>query len=128
MVYYLQNILTKITENIEATQLKGIIIASPSDEPDYKYHWVRDSALVMRPFLTEYNISKQSKNFHTIINYLEIESKLQDLSGESGLGEPKFEIDCSPYTKEWGSHRFPDLRSRLVQYCHDCQPTFCKPL
>lgn len=116
MAYYLKNILTKINENIEATPLKGLIIASPSDEPDYKYHWVRDSALVMRPFLMEYNISKQSKNFHAIMNYLEIESKLQDLSGESGLGEPKFEIDCSPYTKEWGrpQNDGPALRGLIL--------------
>ena len=116
MSYYLENILVKITENIEATPMKGIIIASPSDEPDYKYHWVRDSALVMRPFLEEYNISKNSKSFHFIMNYLEVESKLQDLSGESGLGEPKFEIDCSSYTKEWGrpQNDGPALRGGIL--------------
>lgn len=116
MAFYLEKIIEKIIENTESAPKKGIIIASPSDEPDYKYHWVRDSALVMRPFLKEYNISKNSKFFYFIMNYLEIESKLQDLPGKSGLGEPKFEIDCSPYTKEWGrpQNDGPALRGSIL--------------
>jgi len=102
MSIYLNNIISRIKENIGTTPHTGIIIASPSSEPDYKYHWIRDSALVMRPFLYRYETTRSSEYFKFIMDYLEVESKLQDLSGKSGLGEPKFEIDCTPYMEEWG--------------------------
>ena len=44
---YLNKILQRILENINTTTNVGIVIASPSEDPPYKYHWIRDSALVM---------------------------------------------------------------------------------
>ena len=95
-------ILEKIFENINLTTKTGIIVASPSDEPDYKYHWIRDSALVMRPIIHQYKLTNDAKYFQTILNYLEVETNIQKLPGISGLGEPKINTDGTSFTGDWG--------------------------
>ena len=102
MTAYLPKILERILENTNTTTNKGIIIASPSTVPPYKFHWIRDSALVMRVFIDMYVKTKESKYFEYIINYIENESKVQDLPTLSGLGEPKINIDCTPFNGDWG--------------------------
>ena len=102
MSAYLPKILERILENTNTTKHKGIIIESPSTVPPYKFHWIRDSALVMRVFIDMFQRTKESKYFEYIINYIENESKVQDLKTLSGLGEPKINIDCSPFNGEWG--------------------------
>ena len=102
MTAYLPKILERILENTNTTTNKGIIIASPSTVPPYKFHWIRDSALVMRVFIDMYKRTKDSKYFEYIINYIENESKVQELSTLSGLGEPKINIDCTPFNGDWG--------------------------
>ena len=99
---YVDKIIQRISENTNTTTNPGIIIASPSESPPYKYHWIRDSALVMRTFVDMYETTKQPIYFQYIINYIENESKLQNLTTISGLGEPKYEINCSPFNGEWG--------------------------
>ena len=74
---YISKIIQRITENTNTTTNLGIIIASPSDDPPYKYHWVRDSALVMRTIVDMYNVTKDPIYFQSIINYIENESKIQ---------------------------------------------------
>ena len=69
----IDKIMNRIFENTDTIPTPGIIIASPSNEPDYKYHWIRDSALVMRPIIDMYSKTKESKYFHYIINYIENE-------------------------------------------------------
>ena len=98
----IQKIMDRIFENTNTTPNPGVIIASPSKEPDYKYHWIRDSALVMRPIIDMYSKTKESKYFHHIINYIENESKIQDLDTISGLGEPKININRTPFNGSWG--------------------------
>ena len=116
MSTYLSKILDRILENTNTTTNKGIIVASPSTEPPYKYHWIRDSALVMRVLIDMYKKTKDSKYFEYIINYIENEIKVQELDTISGLGEPKINIDCSPYNGEWGrpQNDGPALRSIMM--------------
>ena len=102
MTAYLPKILDRILENTNTATNKGIIIASPSTIPPYKFHWIRDSALVMRVFIDMYTKTKESKYFEYIINYIENEAKVQELKTLSGLGEPKINIDCSPFNGDWG--------------------------
>ena len=102
MKTYLDKIMDRIIENTDTTTNLGMIIASPSIEPNYKYHWIRDSALVMRPIIDMYINTRDPKYFQHIINYLENETKIQNLKTQSGLGEPKFNIDCTPYDEPWG--------------------------
>lgn len=102
MKTYVDKIMDRIIENTDTTTNLGMIIASPSIEPNYKYHWIRDSALVMRPIIDMYINTKDPKYFQHIINYLENETKIQNLNTQSGLGEPKINIDCTPYNEPWG--------------------------
>ena len=99
---YIDKILQRIIENTNTTTNPGIIIASPSEVPPYKYHWIRDSALVMRTIMDMYSITKDPNYFQYIINYIENESKLQELDTISGLGEPKYNINCTAFNGEWG--------------------------
>ena len=99
---YIEKILQRITENTNTTTNVGIIIASPSETPPYKYHWIRDSALVMRTIVDMYRKTKYPSYFQSILNYIEIESKLQDLKTISGLGEPKYNINCTAFDGSWG--------------------------
>jgi len=99
---YLDKILQRINENTNTTTNVGIIIASPSESPPYKYHWIRDSALVMRTIVDMYRTTKDPVYFQSILNYIEIESRLQGLKTISGLGEPKYNINCTAFNGSWG--------------------------
>ena len=99
---YIEKIIQRITENTNTTTNVGIIIASPSETPPYKYHWIRDSALVMRTIVDMYRKTKDPTYFQSILNYIEIESKLQKLETISGLGEPKYNINCTAFNGSWG--------------------------
>ena len=57
---------------------KGMIIASPSIDPPYKFHWVRDAALVMRVVISEYKLTKNDKYLITMFNYIENRSGEKD--------------------------------------------------
>ena len=63
---YIDKILQRIIENTNTTTNPGIIIASPSEVPPYKYHWIRDSALVMRTIMDMYSITKDPIYFQYI--------------------------------------------------------------
>ena len=60
---YISKIIQRITENTNTTTNLGIIIASPSDYPPYKYHWIRDSALVMRTIVDMYDVTNNYERF-----------------------------------------------------------------
>ena len=100
--HYVQKVLQRIIENTNTTTNPGIIIASPSESPPYKFHWIRDSALVMRTFIDIYKKTKDPTYFQYLINYIENESKIQTLKTTVGLGEPKFNINCTTYEGDWG--------------------------
>tara|TARA_Y100000991_G_scaffold209534_1_gene189802 strand:- start:625 stop:1734 length:1110 start_codon:yes stop_codon:yes gene_type:complete len=97
-----EKLLRKIYENSSFCEKKGMIIASPSSEPPYKYHWVRDSALVMRVIISEYKRYKDDKNLIYIMNYIENEYDIQNLKTLTGLGEPKIQINGKPFNEPWG--------------------------
>ena len=98
----IQTLLTKIIENMPLEGVKGTIMASPSNDPPYRFHWIRDSALVMRVIIHYYKQTNDPQYFQFIINYLELEYKIQHLHTLAGLGEPKINIDATPFNKPWG--------------------------
>ena len=59
--------LSKIKENIDISSKPGMLIASPSLDPPYKYHWIRDSAVVMRTFIYDYKKTKSDKSLLLLI-------------------------------------------------------------
>ena len=56
----------------------------------------------MRTFIDMYSKTKDPLYFQYIMNYLENENKLQQLDTITGLGEPKYNINCTPFNGEWG--------------------------
>lgn len=93
---------------------RGVIIASPSRElPDYFYQWVRDAALTIRTlinFLDESSLTRIDIKL-LIESYIENNYHLQRVPNKlgtfndpnkSGLGEPKFHPDSTPFDENWG--------------------------
>lgn len=97
-----QKILNKILDNCNFSDKKGMIIASPSNDPPYKFHWIRDSALVMRVFIDLYVRTQENTYLLKLIDYVENESQIQNLDTLTHLGEPKIRIDRTPYNEPWG--------------------------
>jgi glucoamylase len=87
MEYFFNNILED-----------GSIMASPCEEPNYRFHWVRDAAIVIKSVITLYKRSQNSKYMEILENY--IQTELEHIKHHPA--EPKFELDKSPYTGDWG--------------------------
>ncbi|KAJ5630604.1 Glycoside hydrolase family 13 [Penicillium longicatenatum] len=87
----------------------GVVVASPSKvNPDYFYTWTRDAALTLKVLVDRF-IAGDSSLESTIQQYISAQAKLQtvsnpsgDLSNGSGLGEPKFNVDITAFTGDWG--------------------------
>ena len=91
---------------------KGVVVASPSkDNPNYFFHWIRDSALVMEVIVNAYLGAKtegqKTYQFQTLMDYAKFSRTNQKSSNPSkqyfnrGIGEPKFNIDGTPFTGPW---------------------------
>jgi glucoamylase len=87
---------------------RGAVIASPSRaEPDYYYHWIRDSALVLRE-VWNYRDTEPKLSRETLKDYVIFSRKNQTTYNPSEeiygrqIGEPKFEIDGSAFVEGWG--------------------------
>ncbi|CDR41612.1 CYFA0S07e04170g1_1 [Cyberlindnera fabianii] len=92
----------------------GAVIASPSKaDPDYFYQWTRDGAITINTVIN-YLVNNQFKNTSivtTVENYIDNSENLQKTSNPSGdyndgtllnFGEPKFNVDGTPFTGNWG--------------------------
>ena len=98
----IEKIVQKINHNLDYPNVKGMVIASPSDFPPYKYHWIRDSALVMRVYVHLYEKKKSNEAFVRIINYINNEFNIQNMDTLTFLGEPKMNINLTPFNGPWG--------------------------
>ncbi|KAF2458857.1 glucoamylase I precursor [Lineolata rhizophorae] len=109
----------------------GTVIASPSrHHPNYYYQWVRDAAITTSTLVDLYAedpYSFLSSDLVPILDaYTVLQYKLQHSNNPSGsfddlsgLGEPKFEADGSPFTGSWGRPQRdgPALRAlTLISY------------
>ncbi|KAL1652933.1 Glucoamylase, intracellular sporulation-specific [Didymella pomorum] len=112
----------------------GTVVASPSqDGPDYWYQWVRDAAITMNTLVDVYGDDTSSSlggQLSTILDaYTSLQQTIQRTSNPSGtygdlsgLGEPKFEIDGTPFTGSWGRPQRdgPALRAlTLIHYLRE---------
>lgn len=91
MEFFLNNILSN-----------GSIIASPSKDPDYNYHWMRDSAIVMKAIMTLYKDTNNSTLRDKLIDIMNKYIDIELIHLKHHPAEPKFEIDGSPYVGDWG--------------------------
>ena len=86
----------------------GAILASPSaSEPNYRYDWVRDSALTMRALAQIAYDSRTSKELRErlasrIDLWIDWELRRQEQNRLTGLGEPRFNLDGSVNEDPWG--------------------------
>ncbi|KAF2263332.1 hypothetical protein CC78DRAFT_534106 [Lojkania enalia] len=111
--------------------VKGSVIASPSRQhPNYFYQWVRDAAITTSTLVNLYAddpSSQLSANLSDILDdYARLQYRIQHTKNPSGsfddlsgLGEPKFEADGSPFVGSWGRPQRdgPALRAiTLMEY------------
>lgn len=107
-----------------STGLPGSIVASPqTQDPNYYFHWIRDSALVIQalshllPYVTDTSNEVQIRQF--IGDFISLSSTLQHLPGSYGLGETRFNVDGSIDQSTWPRPQFdgPALRAlALLDY------------
>ena len=86
----------------------GIIVASPSKtDPNYFYTWTRDAALTIKCLVDQF-LAGQTNLEGTIQDYINSQASLQTVPNRSGsfcsggLGEPKFNVDGTAFTGDWG--------------------------
>lgn len=87
----------------------GVVIASPSiHDPDYLYTWTRDSALVFKLLIDQYTNGLDQTLGRLVDDFIASQGRLQLVANPSGdvstggLGEPKFNIDETAFTEDWG--------------------------
>ncbi|KAL2259485.1 hypothetical protein VTK26DRAFT_6826 [Humicola hyalothermophila] len=105
----------------------GVVVASPSKaDPDYWYTWTRDASLVFKGLADSFAHNYSATLQTNIQNWSTSQAKLQLVSNPSGgfddgagLGEPKFMVDLTEFTGDWGRPQRdgPPLRAiSLIRY------------
>ncbi len=101
--------LSHLLANISAPgTAQGSVVASPSkDNPNYFYHWVRDAAITMGALVQRYartsDTAEKEALSNALMDYIRFSRRNQMTENPSGgLGEPKFEVDGSPFYGAWG--------------------------
>jgi glucoamylase len=89
---------------------KGFVVAAPWVVPgvqNYRYHWVRDAALVMNTVVTRYMSAEDQEtkktSFSRLVDYINFSKQNQtapqpENAEKVGLGEVKFNPDGTRYT------------------------------
>jgi glucoamylase len=102
----------------------GSIVASPqTQDPNYYFHWIRDSALVIQalsrllPYVTD--TSNEVRIRELIDDFVTFSSTLQHSPTPYGFGETRFNVDGSIDQSRWPRPQFdgPALRAlALLDY------------
>jgi glucoamylase len=100
--YFIVKSIEKIKENIHYCNKPGMIIASPSDDPPYKFHWIRDASIVMRTIIDQFETTNSDASLLLLFNYINNEYEIQNLNTIGSLGEPKININGKPFNESWG--------------------------
>ncbi|KAK9455899.1 Six-hairpin glycosidase-like protein [Dipodascopsis uninucleata] len=87
----------------------GVVVASPSHKnPNYFYQWVRDGAITMRALVDAYASTRNDSLRDILMAYVDDTHHVQRTENPSGafesggLGEPKYEVDGTPFMDSWG--------------------------
>jgi glucoamylase len=124
------NMLANIGTNSYRYQgaLAGVVVAAPSTNPDYRYVWTRDAALVFKAIIDQFTSGADTSLRSRIDDYVQSTPKFQALDTPSGsassaqnLGEPKFNLDITAFTGSWGRPQRdgPPLRATaLITYAN----------
>ncbi len=90
-------------------------------EPDYSFHWVRDSALVMRMLATLEAASAATEAAiyeQRLADFIRFSRLLQQSSSPEGLGEVRYNLDGSEDILRWSRPQFdgPPLRALALMH------------
>ncbi|XXY55234.1 glycoside hydrolase family 15 protein [Sorangium sp. So ce269] len=100
--------------------MPGAIVASPSrSNPNYYFHWVRDSGIAVKAVLSLYRSAWQpaarQRYLSMLMDFADFSRYIQRTADRSpaGLGEPMFTMDGEPYAGPWGrpQHDGPAIRA-----------------
>lgn len=119
---------------------KGAVAASQQRvNPNYWYHWVRDAGLTMKVIANEYRQAalavlhakaeeektafrdKRRLFYELLLDYARLSAAQQASDAPAGLGEPKFEMDGSPYRQPWGRPQNDSPAARAIALSHFAQ-------
>jgi len=101
--------------------LPGIVVAAlQRRDPDYYFHWVRDSALIMHTaadaFALHRSYADRAQFEGQFADFLALSRRLQQLPSKYGLGEPRYtvtgEVDALPWSRP--QYDGPALRALAV--------------
>jgi glucoamylase len=105
----------------EAPPVTGIVVAALQvKDPDYYFHWVRDSALIMRTTVEAFSLHRPytdkalfEKQFS---DFLRLSRRLQQTPSQYGLGEPRYTVTGEVDTLPWSRPQYdgPALRALTV--------------
>lgn len=102
----------------------GSIRASPDTEPNYNYHWVRDSNIIVSLLIDLFNyLNSNNLNFinkYEILEFIEkfvdFEIKISKIDLLTGFGEPKINLDGTPFSEPWGRPQNDGAPLRILTY------------
>ena len=114
------NALARLLANIHpAGTAPGVIVASPQrSAPNYFYHWTRDSALTIDVLLSLFERTPKSIDEKIFRNYISLSLAQQDSNALTGFGEPKFEVDGTPFMGPWGRPQNDGPALRAIAMMH----------
>lgn len=100
---------------------RGIVVGALSKkDPDYYFHWIRDSSNVMRVVVevsTSGRTTARPERLPAMMrDFLALSRRLQTLPSRYGLGEPRFTVDAGVDTLPWSrpQNDGPALRALTV--------------
>ncbi len=90
-------------------------------EPDYSFHWVRDSALVMRVLATLEAASAATEAAiyeQRLADFIRFSRLLQQSGSPEGLGEVRYNLDGSQDILRWSRPQFDGAPLRALALMH----------
>ena len=101
------------------TAAPGAVVAALSThDPDYYFHWIRDSSVVMSTVTAVANSPRgfvNASDYQKIMSdYLTFTAKLQSLKSKFGLGEPRYNIDGTLDTSPWSRPQYDGSALRAL--------------
>ncbi len=106
------------------TPSPGSIAAAPKGsptEPDYFFHWVRDSALVMYELANLYAVSPppQAARYEQCwTEFMRFSCSLQTSENTEGLGEVRYNMDGTEDVLQWSRPQFDGAALRALALLH----------
>lgn len=115
---------TRMFDNISPPgAAQGAVAASPSRKnPDYYYHWVRDAAITANEIVFRQEEmetpEERQKELRMLENYAAFSRSNQLSKSLTGLGEPKFNMDGSPFNGPWARPQNDSPALRAITLIH----------